>query len=419
MKAEIIAIGSELLLGVTVDTNSAYLARLLAAMGLELSSHCTVGDNLERIVAAIDDALNRADIVLCTGGLGPTLDDLTRDAVARALGRPLEFRQELLDQVAARFAALRRPMSESNRVQAYVPQGARALENPRGTAPAFLIEDERGTVIALPGVPHEMRGLFENTVVPYLRDERGICGVTLVRTLHVSGLGESVLGERIADLMSNDMPAVGTSAKQGRIEIRISARAECTEAAEALVAPVEAAIRARLGTYLVGSETPIQQVARLLNERGLSLAIWEGQPKAPLYQMVQQDEAMRAQVRGVLIGTLSEAQHAALYNQPSLNVDSPTDQSSLDMTRAAARALRTLWQCDLGIGVQVTTDTAGDSFVEIHIVLATADDTHAVTRQYDLGFSEAWEYVGNLAIEVLRQYLISGPGNEQTTNTHR
>lgn len=405
MKAEIIAIGSELLLGVTVDTNSAYLARSLAAMGLELSSHCTVGDDLDRIVAAIDDALNRVDIVICTGGLGPTLDDLTRDAVARALGRPLEFRQELLDQVAARFAAMRRPMSESNRVQAYVPQGARALENPRGTAPAFLVEDTRGTVIALPGVPHEMRGLFEQTVVPYLQLERGISGVTLVRTLHVSGIGESVLGERIADLMAKDIPAVGTSAKQGRIEVRISARAEGTEAAEALVAPVEAALRERLGTYLVGDETPMQQVARLLNERGLSLAMWEGQPETPLYQMVQQNEAMRAQVRGVLVGALSETQHTALWNQLGEDA-SPKEQSALEQTRAVAQALRTLWQCDLGIGVQVTTGNAGDAFGEVHIVLATANDMREVTRQYDLGFSEAWEFVGNLAIEVLRHYLI-------------
>ncbi|NTW04158.1 MAG: competence/damage-inducible protein A, partial [Oscillochloris sp.] len=143
MDAEIIAIGSELLLGTTVDTNSSYLAQQLAAAGINLFRKAVVGDNTERIAGMITDALARADLVICTGGLGPTMDDVTREAVALAFGRELEFRQELMDQVAARFAAMNRPMRENNRRQAYVPAGARAIENPRGTAPAFIVEDER------------------------------------------------------------------------------------------------------------------------------------------------------------------------------------------------------------------------------------------------------------------------------------
>src|SRR6266545_3622271 len=205
MNAEIIAIGSELLLGETVDTNSAYLARQLAAIGVGLFRKTVVGDNEERIAATIAEALDRADLVICTGGLGPTVDDVTREAVARALGRPLVFHQHLLDQIAARFRSFGRAMSESNRRQAYVPAGARVVENPRGTAPAFVVEDARGTVALL----------------PYLRDERGQTGVILVRTLHATGLGESVIGEMVADLMGQENPTLGISAKRGRYELRI------------------------------------------------------------------------------------------------------------------------------------------------------------------------------------------------------
>ena len=140
MNAEIIATGSELVLGETVDTNSAYLARQLAAIGINVFRKTAVGDNEERIAAIVSEALDRADLIICTGGLGPTVDDVTREAVARATDRPLVFHQHLLDQIAARFRAFGRTMSESNRRQAYVPEGAQIIENPRGTAPAFIVE---------------------------------------------------------------------------------------------------------------------------------------------------------------------------------------------------------------------------------------------------------------------------------------
>src|SRR5437868_1828885 len=284
MNAEIIAIGSELLLGATIDTNSAYLARQLAAIGVNLFRKSVVGDNEERIAATVAEALDRADLVICTGGLGPTIDDMTREAVSRALGRSLVFHQHLLDQIVARFRAFGRPMSESNRRQAYVPEGARIVENPRGTAPAFIVEDARGTVAVLPGVPSEMRYLTEHALLPYLRDERGQTGVILVRTLHAAGLSESVIGERIADLMTQDNPTVGISAKRAQYELRIGAKSDSRAGAEALIAQAEATIRARLGAHLIGEENLEQTVVRLLIERGLSLALYEGVARAPVYR---------------------------------------------------------------------------------------------------------------------------------------
>jgi competence/damage-inducible protein CinA-like protein len=391
---EILAIGSELLLGVTVDTNSTYLAHHLTTMGMELTRHVVVDDDRANIVAALNDALNRADFVLCTGGLGPTLDDLTREAVAQALDRPLEFRQELLDQIAARFAAMRRTMSESNRVQAYVPQGARHLANPHGTAPAFLVEDPRGTIIVLPGVPIEMRGIFEQQVVPYLREERGIRTVILVRTFHVAGLGESVIGERIADLMKLANPTVGTSAKQGRCEVRVTTRAESQSAAEALLNPIITGMHERLGEHLVGEESPAEQVTRLLREQGYTLALFENTPSAPCYHALHNVPDGMQQVRGVMLA-------------PEMN-ELPVDEHAdiLALARAGAESVQTRWQSDLALGIQIATTADDGGMTQIGVVLLTPQGVQETSRHFDLQQKEFWEYVGNLALEVLRKYLL-------------
>ena len=151
MKAEIIAIGTEILLGEIIDTNSAYIARQLPELGIDLLHKSVVGDNMGRISDVFQRAWGRSDLIITTGGLGPTVDDVTREGVAQALGRPLEFHQHLLEQIEARFRSFGRAMSPSNRRQAFVPQGARIVENPRGTAPSFIVEDQRATVIVLPG----------------------------------------------------------------------------------------------------------------------------------------------------------------------------------------------------------------------------------------------------------------------------
>lgn len=399
MKVEILAIGTELTLGVTVDTNSAYLARHLTEAGIPPSRVSIVDDNVERIAALMQEALGRSDLVLCTGGLGPTVDDMTREAAARALGRPLEFRQELLDQIAARFAAFNRVMSENNRTQAYVPQGARVLENPRGTAPAFIVEDERGTLIVLPGVPHEMRYLFENAVMPYLRDERGVRGITVVRTLHVALVGESVIGEQIADLMRLEHPVVGISAKMGRCELRISARAEDRATAESIIAPVEAELRQRLGSALMDNETISQQVVRLLRERNLTLALYEGNSVAPVYQAFFALPDGLRQVRGIMIHPL----------------DQPADeQAILSLAQAGAARMQNHWTSDLSLGVQAMDHPQSDGFTPVCAVLRTPDGEQHAAGRYDLRQTESWDYVSNLALDMVRRYLSTEPEQAST-----
>jgi competence/damage-inducible protein CinA-like protein len=390
MNAEIIAIGSELLLGETIDTNSAFLARNLAAIGVGLYRKTVVGDNVDRIAATISEALDRAELVICTGGLGPTVDDMTRDAVASAVGRPLVFHQHLLDQIAERFRSFGRAMPESNRRQAFVPAGARIVENPRGTAPAFIVEDARGTVVVLPGVPSEMRFLWEHAIVPYLREERGQTGIILVRTLHAVGLGESVIGERIADLMEQENPTLGISAKQAQYELRIGARAASRAEAELLVAQVETALRERLGEAIIGDEKLPDAVARLLGERGLTLALYEGTTRAPVFRMLG-----AGRLRGVVLHPLDEP---------------ADDAATASLARTGATYARDRWRTDLGLAIQPADEPAPDGFTTVCVALEDGDGFVEASRRFDLNTDDAWEFVGTLALETLRSHLIGSKG---------
>lgn len=390
INAEIIAIGSELLLGTTIDTNSAYLAERLASGGVRVRNVSVVGDDHDQIVITITTALARADLVICTGGLGPTLDDVTREAVATALRRPLEFRQELLDQIAARFAAMQRPMGESNRRQAFVPAGARAIPNPRGTAPSFLVEDQRGTIMVLPGVPHEMRALVETALLPYLREECGIRDVILTRTLHVAGMGESIVGECLADLMVQDNPTLGTAAKLGRIELRLVARADSHAVAVALLDKAERTISERLGEAYTGS-LPIQHVIpSLLRERGYSLALAEDHTAAPIYHaLCDGDPNALSSIRGVLIESYETVEHCI---------------PSSERAYQAAHYIRERWKCDIALAMQ--HDPPGeDGMSHVSIVLTTPQGSTTTTRTYDLGDEEGWHYVAMFGLTTLLDML--------------
>jgi competence/damage-inducible protein CinA-like protein len=391
MDAEIIAVGSEILLGATIDTNSAFLARRLADSGVNLFRKSVVGDNAERIAAALREALGRADLVICTGGLGPTLDDVTREAVALAYGRALEFRPDLMEQIAARFAAMNRPMPESNRRQAYVPAGARPIENPRGTAPAFIVEDRIGTTIVLPGVPYEMRFLFDSAVVPYLRDERGVTDVILVKTLHAVGLGEAAIGELLADLMLQQNPTLGISAKQARYELRIGAKAATREAAEALIAEAEVIVRERLGEHVVGDEPLAAAVARLLGEQQKTLAIYEGAALAPIYRALAAAPGGLDCLRGLLVHPL----------------DRPADEhAAASLAHAGAISAADRWRADLGLGAQAASEADASGLTAVSVALVTPSGSRQATRRFDLRQPEGWEFVGTLALELTRRYLL-------------
>jgi nicotinamide-nucleotide amidase len=255
MRAEIVSIGSELLLGQIVDTNAAFIARQLAACGIDLFHKVTVGDNLGRVVEALRTALGRAELVITTGGLGPTEDDVTREAVARATGRQLALQPAFLEDIERFFRARGLVPSSSNQRQAYMPQGALPLPNPVGTAPCFIVEEGEQTLVVLPGVPREMEHLLLSRVIPHLRQRYGLRSVIVSRLVRVVGLGESRVGELVRDFMATGAnPTVGTMAHPGQVDVRIAAKAADEAAARALIAPVEAAVRARLGDAVFGAD---------------------------------------------------------------------------------------------------------------------------------------------------------------------
>jgi competence/damage-inducible protein CinA-like protein len=275
--AELLAIGTELLLGEIVDTNSAHIARALRGIGLDLYYISQIGDNEERIAQAVAQGLARSGIVITTGGLGPTVDDVTREAVARATGRPLRLDPDLLAQIEARFAQWGRRMTDNNRRQAMIPAGAIAVRNPVGTAPAFIVETEGGAAISVPGVPKEMEYLLEHAVLPYLRERFGLTGVIKARVLRTAGLGESVVDQKVAELETLSNPTVGLAAHPGSVDVRITAKAASEAEADRLIAGVEAQARARLGDAIFGvdGETLESVLLALLAARGLTLAVAE------------------------------------------------------------------------------------------------------------------------------------------------
>ncbi|HNY86361.1 MAG TPA: CinA family nicotinamide mononucleotide deamidase-related protein [Candidatus Hydrogenedentes bacterium] len=276
MRAELMMIGTELLLGQIVDTNAAFMARALAEHGINVYFKTTVGDNVERISAALETALSRADVVLCSGGLGPTEDDITRECVAGVLGRALEYHPEIYAAIEARFAHMGRKITENNRRQAMAPRGAEIVENPHGTAPGLFVDDPKGVVVCMPGVPAELKPMLTERVIPRLCERFGITGTLRYRVLRVCGMGESRVDALMGDLiLSGANPTVGLLAAVDGVTIRIAARAESPEAADALIAPVAAEAAARLGGIAFEDRgRPVEgEVDALLAERGWAIAV--------------------------------------------------------------------------------------------------------------------------------------------------
>lgn len=275
--AEIITIGTEILLGEIVDTNARYVARQLRDAGIDLYRKTTVGDNARRIAQAIQQSLERCEIIITTGGLGPTVDDPTREAVALAVGVETEFCPELWDQIQARFERFGRQPTENNKRQAFIPKGALAVENPVGTAPAFIVEHAGRVIVSLPGVPREMEYLLDKVVLPDLRQRFQITSLIKARVLHTAGAGESQIDDLIGDLETLSNPTVGLAAHSGQVDVRITAKAETEAAANQAIQAVEFELRKRLGDWIYGAdEETLEEIAlRSVRRRGWSVAVIE------------------------------------------------------------------------------------------------------------------------------------------------
>lgn len=311
--AEIITIGTEILLGEIVDTNTRYIAKTLRGLGVDLYRTITIGDNVDRIASAIHNSMERANIVITTGGLGPTIDDPTRDAVAKAIGVQTEFREDLWEQVVETIARYGRKPSENQKRQAYVPQGAIGIKNPVGTAPCFIVETEKNAVISLPGVPQEMEHILHESVIPYLQTRFNLDEVIKVRLLHCAGLGEGLIDEKIADLEMLSNPTVGLAAHTGIVDIRIAAKAKSEDEANKMIDEIESQLRERLGNVIFGiDEDKLEDVTlNLLAKKGLTLTAIESGLNGLLARKIPHTASFTKLTPDSLMDTLRSAQASA------------------------------------------------------------------------------------------------------------
>ncbi|HXW76149.1 MAG TPA: competence/damage-inducible protein A [Candidatus Eremiobacteraceae bacterium] len=276
--AEIITVGTEMLLGQLVDTNTAVIAADLAAIGVDVYRETSVGDNTDRIASAVTEAAARADIVLCAGGLGPTVDDLTRDGIAQATGRRLTLDHESLRGIEEIFAKMGRTMSENNRRQALFPAGATIIDNRNGSAPGFIVEHGDHVIAAMPGPPRELTPMLRHSIIPWLVRRFSLHSAIVTRVLHTTGVPESEIDARIADLFRSGVnPSIAVLAHIGLVDVKITAKAEDRATANALIAKLEPAVRERLGdcVFGTGDETLPSSLGDALRARGWSIATAE------------------------------------------------------------------------------------------------------------------------------------------------
>jgi nicotinamide-nucleotide amidase len=387
MVAEVISIGTELLLGQIVDTDAAYLAQQLSGLGVSVYHRQTVGDNLDRAVGALNLALSRADLVIVVGGLGPTMDDLTRDAIAAALDAPLSRDEQIADGLRAWFAGRNYPMPETILRQADVPAGATPVPNANGTAPGLILEKDGKTVVALPGPPNELIPMFEAGVFPYLRGRLGADRrVIRSKTLRVVGRGESSIEDDIRDLMQAADPTVAPYAKTGEVHLRVTTMAGDEAEADARIAPVAEEIRRRLGPVVYGEDetTLAQAVVALLTERRQTVATAESCTGGLLSGRLTEVSGSSA-VFHMGVVTYSNEAKSDLLKIPKALIAS-VGAVSPEVARAMAERVREMSGADYGIGITGIAGPGGGSDEKpvglVYIGLATAAGVTHTKNQF-------------------------------------
>lgn len=408
MQAEIVVIGTELLLGQIIDTNAAYLAQQLANMGINLYYKSTVGDNKGRIVEVLKLATGRSDIVITTGGIGPTLDDMTRESVADVLGVSLALQPHLLEQIKGMMGSR---YTENNARQAYIPAGALAIENPVGTAPGFVAPTRRGgVIISMPGVPGELRYLTEHTVIPHLKERFQIAAVIVSRTLKCWGLTESYIDEALDDLIkAGSNPTIGLLAQMqlGEIHVRLTAKAVDELAAAALIEPLEAQVRQRLGKAVFGTDTVEyeQAVADLIRQHNLTIAVAESGLTGGVGHELGMTLAGTHHFAAAVVANLPAAlEHLLDVSKALLDRHGTV---SPEVAAAMARGVRRRNATDLGLGVSGTERLDGGTETVAYIALAHGDDAIRASEYRRVSSMRfARQRIGRASLQVVYNHLV-------------
>jgi nicotinamide-nucleotide amidase len=396
MRAEIVSIGTELLLGEILDTNAQYLGSRLPRLGIDLFYISKVGDNLDRLSEVIGRAWQRSDLVLATGGLGPTEDDLTREAIATVLGEEPVVDEKLESELRSFFAGRGVAMPERNVKQATLIPSARAISNPRGTAPGWWVERDGRLIVAMPGPPSEMYRMWEEEVVPEL--ERRHHGSVLVsRTLKTAGLGEASVDEMISPFSKSTNPTVGVYARADGIHVRLAAKAATEAEARDIITPLEDNLRGALGPVIWGADDDTLESAAgaLLRNEGLTLATMESCTGGLLASTITDVPGSSAYFRGGLVSYATEMKIEWGVNR---DVIEQHGVISAECAIEMARAVRAKLNADIGIGV---TGVAGPEPQEdkppgtIHIAV---DSSFGGPQQVSYQFAQGREAVKRRAV---------------------
>ncbi len=411
MRAEILSIGAELLLGQITDTNANYLAQHLAALGIDLYFVSVVGDNMERLTETVRRARDRADVVIATGGLGPTEDDLTREAIAAALGEAPAVDPTLETGLRAFFTERGIPMPERNVKQAWLIPSATPLANPRGTAPGWWVERDGKIIIAMPGVPSEMTRMWEYEAEPRLRQRAG--ATLFTRILRVAGMGESTVEQRLGDLTHSSNPTIATYAKSDAVDVRITAKAATEEDARALVEALAAGARAAIGErYIFGedSDTPASVLGRELIKRGLTLAAMESCTGGLLSSLITDVPGSSATFRGGIVSYATNVKAGMGVPQEILAAHGAV---SVETARAMAQAARERLDASVGVGI---TGVAGPDEQEgkpvgtVYIAVAADWGARDTSQRFRGGRSDIKFRAAYTALNLLRLFVLDAEG---------
>ncbi len=369
MRAEILSIGTELLLGNITDTNATYLAQQLAGLGIDLYFVSTVGDNQGRIVETLRRAWDRADLIVTTGGLGPTEDDLTRESIAELLGEEMRVNPALEAELRAFFSGRGVTMPERNIKQATLIPSATPLPNPVGTAPGWWTERDGHIIISMPGVPHEMMRMWTHEAVPRLRPRTG--AVLFTRMLRVAGLGESAVEQRLESLLSSTNPTIATYAKRDAVDVRVTAKAATEAEAQSMVATMESQVREILGTYIFGIDDQTLQsvLGTLLLEKGWTLGVMESCTGGLFASTITDVAGSSDYFRGGLVSYATAMK--AEWGVPAEILEAHGAVSS-ETARAMAAAARARLDVDVGVGITGVagpTEQEGKPVGTIHIAV--------------------------------------------------
>lgn len=377
MRAEVISIGTELLLGEIPDTDSSFLASQLPLLGIDLYWISQVGDNMTRLVEILKRAWQRSDLILTTGGLGPTEDDLTREAIAGMLGEKLEIEPSLENRLRERFVRFNMEMPLSNLRQATIIPSAEPVRNDLGTAPGWWVEKDGRILVTMPGPPRELQQMWQQEIKPRL--QKGSTAIIISKTFKTFGLSEAAVGESVSPLFSSDNPDLGVYAKADGIHLRLKAKAENQKQAEKIVAEGEASIRECLGEYIWGTDSDTLEgvVGNLLLKKGLSLAVMEDYSGGWLTAGITDIPESPTFFRGGLVASSTEA-------KVSFGVDAEIISRygvvSPEVARAMAEAARKLLRADIGIGITGIEETPNTLEGIAYIGIADDGSSRVISR---------------------------------------